>query len=293
MNIYFFLTFGGKLKKNTLKTVAYFVIAIVITLAAMVYQKATGPTYPLKTELRMGDKIYKFKLVRSHGGENDCPLTFNIPDPAVSGTVTFRKFPTSDEWSILNMVREQHNLTARLPHQPPAGKLEYKVEFQKEGKSYPLHVKNATVIRFKGDVPAAYLIPHIIFMFVAMFFANLAGVMALFRHKKYRLYATLAFILLGLGGMVLGPVVQYYAFGDAWTGIPFAWDLTDNKTLLAFLFWILAVVMNIKKEHPAYVILASLVMLAVYSIPHSMFGSQLDPSTGKVIQGFIMGGFFN
>jgi hypothetical protein len=30
------------------------------------------------------------------------------------------------------------------------------------------------------------------------------------------------------------------------------------------------------------------VMLAVYSIPHSMFGSQLDPSTGKVIQGFII-----
>jgi hypothetical protein len=94
-------------------------------------------------------------------------------------------------------------------------------------------------------------------------------------------------ILLGLGGMILGPAVQYYAFGDAWTGIPFAWDLTDNKTLLAFVFWILAVVMNIKKERPAYVILASLVMLAIYSIPHSMFGSQLDPSTGKVIQGFI------
>jgi hypothetical protein len=271
-----------------LKTIAYFFIAIVITLAAMIYQRTTGPTYPQKTELGIEGKTYKFELIRSHGGESDCPLSFTIPDPAVSGTVTFRRFPTSDEWSTVNMVREQDNLTAKLPHQPPAGKLEYKVEFQREGKTYPLSVKNATIVRFKGDVPAAILIPHIIFMFIAMFFANLAGVMALFRHKKFRLYATLALILLGLGGMVLGPLIQLYAFGEAWTGIPFAWDLTDNKTLLAFLFWILAVVMNIKKERPAYVILASLVMLAVYSIPHSMFGSQLDPSTGKVIQGFII-----
>ena len=270
-----------------MKTVAYFIIAIVITLAAMIYQRTTGPTYPLKTELGLEGKTYKFELIRSHGGASDCPLSFTIPDQAVSGTVTFRKFPTSDEWNTIQMVREQDNLVARLPHQPPAGKLEYKVEFQKEGKSYALGVKNATIVRFKGDVPATILVPHIILMFIAMFFANLAGVMALFRHKKFRLYATLALILLGLGGMILGPLVQLYAFGEAWTGIPFAWDLTDNKTLLAFLFWILAVVMNIKKERPAYVILASLVMLAVYSIPHSMFGSQLDPSTGKVIQGFI------
>jgi hypothetical protein len=271
-----------------LKTLFYFIIAIVITLAAMVYQRATGPTYPQKTELGLEGKTYKFELIRSHGGESDCPLSFTIPDQAVTGTVTFRKFPTTEEWSTINMVREQDKLIARLPHQQPAGKLEYKVEFQKDGKSYPLGVKNATVIRFKGDVPAAILIPHILIMFIAMFFANLAGVMALFRHKKFRLYATFALILLGLGGMILGPMVQYYAFGEAWTGIPFAWDLTDNKTLLAFLFWILAVVMNIKKERPAYVILASLVMLAVYSIPHSMFGSQLDPATGKVIQGFII-----
>jgi hypothetical protein len=270
-----------------MKVILFWIIAALITFSAIIYQRATGPTYPQKTELGLEGKTYKFELIRSHGGESDCPLSFTIPDPAVSGTVTFRKFPTSDEWKTVNMVREQGNLVAKLPHQPPAGKLEYEVEFQKEGKSYFLNVKNATVVRFKGDVPAGILIPHIIFMFIAMFFANLAGVMALYRHKKFRFYATIALILLGLGGMILGPAVQYYAFGDAWTGIPFAWDLTDNKTLLAFVFWILAVVMNIKKERPAYVILASLVMLAIYSIPHSMFGSQLDPSTGKVIQGFI------
>jgi len=32
--------------------------------------------------------------------------------------------------------------------------------------------------------------------------------------------------------------VQHYAFGQLWTGVPFGWDLTDNKTLLAALAWV-------------------------------------------------------
>ncbi|MGC9353451.1 MAG: hypothetical protein ACP5D9_06410, partial [Mariniphaga sp.] len=64
-------------------------------------------------------------------------------------------------------------------------------------------------------------------------------------------------------------------------------DLTDNKTLVAFIFWLLALVINRKKDHPAYTVVAAIVMLIVYSIPHSMFGSQLDPETGEIIQGWI------
>jgi hypothetical protein len=238
--------------------------------------------------LTLDGTSYRFELIRSHGGTTNCPLVFAISDTAVTGTVFYRKFPTSEEWTVISMVRNGENLTAELPNQPAAGKLEYRIEFMKNGNSYPLHEKNATVVRFKGDVPAAFLFPHIILMFIAMLFANLAGVMAISRYRQFRFYTWLTLIFVGIGGMILGPIVQLYAFGEAWTGIPFAWDLTDNKTLLAFVFWILAVVMNRKKERPGYVVLASLVMLAVYSIPHSMFGSQLDPETGKIIQGMIL-----
>ena len=88
--------------------------------------------------------------------------------------------------------------------------------------------------------------------------------------------------------MILGPIVQYYAFGDLWTGIPFGWDLTDNKTLIAFIFWILAVYMNRKTDRPLYTALAAFVLLLVFSIPHSMFGSELDYASGQVTQGIIL-----
>jgi len=50
--------------------------------------------------------------------------------------------------------------------------------------------------------------------------------------------------------------------------------------------------MNRKKERPVYTILAAVVLLLIYSIPHSMFGSQLDYNTGNLTQGMIMNLFF-
>ncbi len=270
-----------------MKTVLFTIIAIAITLGAIIYQRSTGPTYPKKVSLAIEDETYKFKLIRSHGGTTDCPLEFEIPNSAITGTVTFKKFPTRDEWTTIDMVRDGNQLIGYLPNQPPAGKLEYKIEFQMNDNSFPLHETNATVIRFKGDVPALALVPHVLLMFIAMLLSNLVGVMALFKHGNYRRLAWITFILFGLGGMVLGPVVQWYAFGEFWAGIPFAWDLTDNKTLVAFIFWIIALAMNRQQPRPAYIVLASVVMLIIYSIPHSMYGSQLDPETGEIIQASV------
>ena len=128
-------------------------------------------------------------------------------------------------------------------------------------------------------------------MFLAMLFSTLAGLMAVIKYPLYKKYSVWTLILFIAGGMILGPIVQYYAFGDLWTGIPFGWDLTDNKTLIALLFWILAVVMNRKKERPLYTVLAAFVLLLVFSIPHSLFGSELNYSSGQVTQGIILNFF--
>jgi hypothetical protein len=62
-----------------------------------------------------------------------------------------------------------------------------------------------------------------------------------------------------------------------------------DKTLqfIIFIFWALAYLMNRKKDRPVYTVIASLVILVIFSIPHSMFGSQLGPETGEIIQGWI------
>lgn len=270
------------MKKETI----LWILAVVLTLSAAYYQRTTGPTYAKKVKINIEETEYKFKLPRSNA-ESDCELSLEIPDSKITASVFYRKFPTNDEWTEIKMLRDGDHLQAYLPQQPPAGKLSYYFVFNSPNDELELMMNEPITIRFKGDVPAWVLVPHVLFMFIAMLLSNLSGIMAFAGNQKFRYYGFRAFIALLLGGMILGPVVQLYAFGDLWTGVPFGWDLTDNKTLFAFIFWILAVAMNRKKARPIYTIVASIVLLLIYSIPHSMFGSELNQETGEIVQGMI------
>jgi hypothetical protein len=271
-----------------MKKILFWTLAVLITFSAIIYQRKTGPTYDKEVNIRINETEYQFKLIRSHGGETDCRVVLNVPDQHITAKLHYRMYPTNNEWTVAEMERLDDLLTASLPNLPPAGKYEYKIELEKDGKTYPLNNGEPVIIRFKGDVPASILIPHVILMFIAMLLGNLAGIMALFKDPKFRLYTKLTFWTLLVGGLIFGPWVQWHAFGEAWAGVPFAWDLTDNKTLVAFIFWLLALLMNRKKERPVYTAVAAIIMLIIYYIPHSMYGSQLDPETGEIIQGWIM-----
>lgn len=270
-----------------MKVVFYWILAILITFAAIIYQRRTGPTYDKKVDMAIENTNYKFKLIRTFAGDQDAKVELEIPDQEVTGILEYRLYPTKEPWTKVEMSRQYDKISGYLPNLPPAGKYQYKILLIKNGKEYPVNDHDPVVIRFKGHVPEAVLFPHIFFMFFAMLLGNLAGIMAVFRYKKYKFFTSVTVVALFIGGLILGPWVQWYAFGEAWAGVPFAWDLTDNKTLISFIFWALAFFMNRKKERPVYTIIASIVMLAVYSIPHSMFGSQLDPETGEIIQGWI------
>lgn len=265
--------------------------AIVITLIAVIYQRQTGPTYPKKVVLNLGEKEIPLKLIRSQ--DVDSILEIIIPGISFEWNVNlfYRKYPVNEEWTMMPfMINEKGDMVAQLPsNQPKAGKLEYYIEFTNPLTDQTIKIpdEEPVIIRFKGSVPAWALLPHVIFMFIAMLFSNLTGILALFRHKKFKLFSTFTLVLLLFGGLIFGPVVQKYAFGEFWTGFPFGSDLTDNKTMIAFLFWLVAVVVNYKKERPIATILAAIVTLIVFSIPHSLRGSEFNHETGQILTGFF------
>lgn len=261
------------------------VIAALITVAAAMYQRMTGPTYPERVPVTIEGSEYDISLKRSQTNTHPCTIGLEAP-VNITGKIFYRKFRTEEEWVSVNMNHDGSRLAGELPSQPAAGKLEYYIILTPpSGSEIVIRKDEPVVIRFKGNVPAAVMIPHILIMFFAMLLSNLAGLTAAFGRTEQKKYGRWALWLLLAGGMILGPVVQKYAFGDLWTGIPFGWDLTDNKTLIAVFAWILAVVMNRKKDRPAYTIAAAILLLLVYSIPHSLFGSELDYATGAVTQG--------
>ncbi len=291
-----------------MKKAILWTLAIIITIAAAIYQRQTGPTYPKRIDASVNDTILNLKLIRSIDLTERSEVKLKIYDNSVSARLFYKRLGSNDEYQsadftykvypvdsyLMNKVfkiTEEKGFFAAVPQQPPAGKLQYYFEITDNKGTMTYFKEEPIVIRFKGGVPSYILTPHILFMFFAMLFSTLAGLMAVIKYPLYKKYGILTLILFTIGGMILGPIVQYDAFGDFWTGIPFGWDLTDNKTLIALLFWILAVYMNRKEEKPLYVALAALVLLLVFSIPHSLFGSQLDYATGQVTQGMIINFF--
>jgi len=270
---------------NKLRITLFWILAFVITVSAAIYQRKTGPTYPKSAVLNANGAIYNIKLLRSHGEISDCPIVFEIADNEITANLSYRRYPTKDEWNTVEMKRDGITLTGSLPQQPMAGKIEYKVDFFNKSELLSNANDFHTVVRYTGSVPHGILIPHIFFIFFAMLLSNFTGIMAIAKHEKALLYGYLTLAFLTLGGMVFGPFVQLYAFGDLWTGVPFGWDLTDNKTLIAFVMWIVALIMYRKQKRMGWLIAAAVVMILVFLIPHSMFGSELDYASGSVTQG--------
>jgi hypothetical protein len=272
-----------------LKWVVVWILAILVTGAAMVYQSLNGPTKPMRVTLWLNEaQEYSFRLPRSHGGPSGCPLNLVLPDSTVTASVVYRLYPSEDPWAEVAMERSGDTLKALLPHQPPAGKLEYYFKFHQQGKLVRLPAAETVVIRFRGDVPAGVIIPHAALMFFAMLLSNLTLLLVIFNMKQYKLFGIITTVSLLIGGLVFGPMVQHHAFGQYWTGFPIGFDLTDNKTLIAFVFWLLAVLGNLGRSRRLLTVLASLVMLIIFTIPHSVKGSELDRDSGTIKTGMVM-----
>ena len=67
---------------------------------------------------------------------------------------------------VIEMKNVSGVLTAYLPHQPPAGKLLYFIKLSNRKYSVQIPEGEPVIIRFKGGVPVAILVPHIVFIFV-------------------------------------------------------------------------------------------------------------------------------
>jgi hypothetical protein len=254
------------------------ILATFITIVAAIYQRATGPTYPVRGRVQVGATQVKYKMLRTADCTADALVQVMVSDPTVTGEMIWKRFHSNDTLTTQPMRRLDGRLVGLLPKQPPAGKVQYQVNLiTADGNKIAL-TQAPVVLRFKGEVPFYILHPHIFLMFFSMLIGTRCGLEALFRGKHSRRLAIETAAMLFVGGMILGPIVQKFAFGAFWTGWPFGHDLTDNKTAFAMFFWLLALWRDFKGKNGArgWYMLASVMQLVVYSIPHSAIGSEID-----------------
>jgi len=253
--------------------------ALTLALAYLVsrYQRRTGPGYNIPASCELGGVSLRTHLPTSFAREGDCPVRLqNLPADA-SARLVYRRFPTNDSWTTVPFVPEGSCMVAHIPHQPPAGKVEYHIEVDGGDGTHAIPLRDNVIVRFRGSVRAMVLLPHVLLMLAAMILSARAGLEAWYGRPAQVTYAVLTLAALVGGGMIFGPLVQKAAFGKYWTGIPFGHDLTDNKTLIAVVCWIVALVASASGWASASAVQAgaSALCLVAFLIPHSLFGSEL------------------
>ncbi len=251
-------------------------LAVVLTLATAFYQRMTGPTHPARGRISLDGAKIGYRLPRSAANDRDCEVSVGVPDARVTGALLYRRFRSEDAWTMIGLERRDDRLVGFLPRQPAAGKLAYRIFLTAAGRETSLTGETPVVLRFKGRVPTAVLVVHVLVMFASMLYAAMAGITALDRKKTPRGHALAAAGLFFAGGFILGPIVQKYAFGVFWSGFPFGTDLTDNKSLLTMALWIAALAAGRNgRAARGWVLAASLSTLIINLIPHSLIGSEL------------------
>ncbi len=250
--------------------------AFIFTAFIAVYQRMTGPTYPISSKIEIDHQVIKYKLIRTYDGSDDAKISIPVPDTSVTGECRFMRVRSNDNWMEVPMKRAGNELITTIPHQPIAGKVIYQVTLIKGGHKYLLNDKPA-VIRYKGSIPLWILILHILLIFSAMLFSTRTGLEVLFKGKYTWSYSWVTLITLVLGGLLLGPIVQKYSFNVFWSGWPFGQDVTDNKSLVAFVFWVNAIIAQYRNRgKKTWSLIAAIVLLVVFLIPHSVLGSEYD-----------------
>ncbi|MCX7801217.1 MAG: hypothetical protein N2109_12855 [Fimbriimonadales bacterium] len=260
------------------KPLAAWILAVVLTGSLLIYQRRTGPTYPISVRTIVGGEHVSGRLIRSQ--ETTAPAKVEVvAGPTLRGQLVWRRYPTSDEWQAIEMRRDGPRLVAELPLFQRAAKLEYQVRLEAPNGSLEiLPTDGSAILRYKDPVPTWLLLVHILAIFCGPIFAFRGAIATLLRESNALRFAPWVVAFLTLGGFVLGPMMQKYAFDAWWTGWPVGEDLTDTKTLVAWAFWVAA--WWVGRVRPKWSLAAYwaalVVMVGVFLIPHSVRGSQVD-----------------
>ena len=85
------------------KSIWLWLIAFVLTVFTAVYQRITGPTYPVSGEVNINDEVLEYRLDRAHGGEGDHPVEINVIDETVCGELYWKRYWKSSIRSPLDI----------------------------------------------------------------------------------------------------------------------------------------------------------------------------------------------
>jgi hypothetical protein len=207
------------------------------------------------------------------------------------GGVLFYQIDKGTEQSTIMNHSDEVTLVGNLPAGEIGQRLNYRIELSLNGTlkaSMAPANERGYLLKYKGPVSSFVLLPHILLMFAGVF----SSFMALFygfdlilgkkKVKQAAIAVLLSFFCGFIGGVLIGIEVSHEVFGGSgWGGWPLGNDVTDTKTEIFLLFWLVAMIFGwlglsgkkLKISNKAFgsmIIVSFIVTLAAFLIPHSI-----------------------
>jgi hypothetical protein len=82
------------------------ILALIITIGSAVYQRLTGPTYPIRGKIKITGSTIPFELLRSEETDKDAEIRCVVEDQNITGYVKYKRYKSNDDWTKIQLVRE-------------------------------------------------------------------------------------------------------------------------------------------------------------------------------------------
>jgi len=208
----------------------------------------------------------------------------------VSGRLYYTVDEGVEQSTVMNFS-DDRTLVGNLPVGEIGKRLYYRIELTQNGDlkaSLAPTDMRGYLLKYKGPVSAFVLIPHILLMFLGVFFSFIAlfyGFDLLLGRNKIKQAAIavlLSFFCGFIGGVLIGIEVSHEVFGGSgWGGWPVGNDVTDTKTEIFLLFWLITMIFGwaglsgreLKVSNKVFgtmIIISFVVTLAAFLVPHSI-----------------------
>jgi hypothetical protein len=136
-------------------------------------------------------------------------------------------------------------------------------------------------IRYEGKASFALLLLHIVLMIMAVFLLIHAFYYAmnyLFtgeRENAITRSVNIGTITFFITGFPIGCIIEKQVLGNYWEGVPFGWDITDSKTLIILVMWVILIRLQNKNKismrcYSKWVIINTIITLILFMLPHSI-----------------------
>ena len=270
------------------------IIGLVLTVVFFTLANRISVNRPREIDELHGDLRVSHTTVFEQVGPGQPSVELLLsPQVEVPPRVVYR-IPGSGQAVTDEMLKTgEETWSAELPDLGKGKSIHYSFEITDDKGNVsrlPGELSGFFTLKYKGVVSTFLIVLHIIFMFGAFFFMTESFLTALEvirgRGEKQMVVLMTRWVvaLTFIGGWPLGFMLNHQRFGVLWEGFPFGYDITDNKTQLMFVFWLIIVLLSWgsftgrgekydlsgPRSYAAAVIVSFIISLAIFLIPHSL-----------------------